>query len=111
MSFKHTPGPWVGMVERDEDGEIFTVHPAMRDGQIALVTGENASADAYLMVAAPALHEALSELVAIRDIKDKLEEPNNGEWPDMAELRARTDAAWAAARSALLLSTGGAANG
>lgn len=103
MFEKFTPGPWsmdsTGSVVNASGGyvaEAFDGLPGSDTDQ------EIASANARLVAAAPELFEALRELVAIRTIKDKLEEPNNGEWPDMAALRERTDAAWASARAALL---------
>lgn len=61
---KFTPGPWTAFVDRSDDGDVFTIMPAMREGQIALVTGENASADCSLIAAAPQLYEALKKMTA-----------------------------------------------
>lgn len=117
---RFTPGPWTfgrevtyqhGDWEVEYTGSCSYRHigAATRESApIALVTGGLSRADdividanARLIAAAPDLYEALQELVDIRTIKDKLDEPNNGEWPDIAELTRRTKAAWAAARAAL----------
>lgn len=110
---KFTPGPWraeppndytpnIWIAADDDAGGICKFEPCdYGDGPGPVLTPID-YANARLIAAAPELFEALRELVAIRTIKDKLEEPNNGEWPDMAALRERTDAAWASARAALL---------
>ena len=60
MSIKYTPGPWATF----DGDDAFIIMPAGRSGQIATVlkTGANAadaSANAYLLNAAPDLLEAL----------------------------------------------------
>ena len=108
MSESFTPGPW--SIVPYGDGSSLVIH-SDEDNRVCFMATASSDrpsshasirANARLIAAAPELFEALRELVAIRTIKDKLEEPNNGEWPDMAALRERTDAAWASARAALL---------
>ena len=53
---KHTPGPWV------YDAEEGTVYDVPSDGDAMMLMVSDAG-NAHLIAAAPAMHEALSELV------------------------------------------------
>lgn len=58
----HTPGPWVGFVDRSSDTAIFSVLPAGRAGEIA--SNIENDADARLIAAAPEMLAALQLVLA-----------------------------------------------
>jgi hypothetical protein len=74
----HTPGPW----EVSQYGDDYGVYDPHRGNDIALVrgTGDDAEteANAHLIAAAPALLEALTELVTNLD---SAEDAGRIEWP------------------------------
>ena len=57
----HTPGPWVGFVDRSDGTEVMDILPAGRDGEVA--SGIRNGADADLIIAAPDLLAVVQELV------------------------------------------------
>lgn len=73
---KHTPGPWVVRNMSDAMAEKFTVERLTNDGLRSVICrindmevcpehgGTGSEANAHLIAAAPAMYEALKELVA-----------------------------------------------
>lgn len=53
---EHTPGPWVGF---NDEGSLFSIMPAGRDGDICRFAVSPSDADGSLMIAAPDLLDAL----------------------------------------------------
>lgn len=62
----HTPGPWVGFTD---EGRLFAIMPAGRNGDICTFKVPPSEADGFLMTAAPDLLKALMAVVAIADRK------------------------------------------
>ena len=69
---KHTPGPWVvndndtGMTD---DGTIINLHGTVIVSSVYGQTTEIAAANAALIAAAPAMYEALQQLVHVEQLR------------------------------------------
>lgn len=73
MSEKFTPGPWWG----EQDGASVVI--LAKQGPIRVSPGRaNSEADAYLMIAAPELYEALQKMVStFTMLPDDLTDPDS----------------------------------
>jgi len=114
----HTPGPW--SVGRDSnypssfgiiEGPSFPISYVLYATDVTFEMGEQRDRDARLIAAAPALLEALEGLVRA---KDEVETYLKGGQMaamvlDPAEIKARGNAAFEAARAAIAMAKGSAA--